>query len=98
MKSEKLKKLIINILNEKPRFFDGVCAKDIKNLLLEHYEISVSERAIIKVMMEIIDEGQSKFGGSGYVCGDDSTLTWADEHSNANSKLRGLHKYWWFNI
>lgn len=48
--------------------------------------------------MQIIEEGQNKFGGSGYVCGDDSTLTWADEHSNANSKMRGLHKYWWFNI
>lgn len=55
MKAEQLKTLIINILNEKPRFFDGVCAKNIKNLLLEHYEISVSERTIIKVMMEIID-------------------------------------------
>lgn len=34
MKAEKLKFIIINILAEKPRFFDGVCAKDIKNLLL----------------------------------------------------------------
>lgn len=67
MKAEQLKTLIINIFNEKPRFFDSVCAKDIKNLLLEHYKISVSERTIIKVMMEIIDEGHNKFSGSSYV-------------------------------
>ncbi|WP_017741912.1 hypothetical protein [Scytonema hofmannii] len=75
MKAEQLKNLIINILNERPRFFDGVCAKDIKKLLLEHDDISVSERTIIKVMMEIIEEGQNKFGGNVYVCGDGSTLT-----------------------
>ncbi|MCC5640865.1 hypothetical protein LC593_34575 [Nostoc sp. CHAB 5844] len=98
MKAEKLKNLIINILSEKPRFFDGVCAQDIKSLLSDNYSISVSERIIVKVFMEIVNEGQNKFGGSGYVCGDGSTLTWSDEHGNANSKMRGLHKYWWFNI
>ncbi|MBD2303054.1 hypothetical protein [Nostoc sp. FACHB-190] len=98
MKSEELKTFIINILAEKPRFFDGVCAQDIKKLLLDNYNISVSEKTIIKAMMEIIEEGINKFGGDGYVCGDNSTLTWSDEHGNANSKMRGLHKYWWFNI
>ncbi|KYC41176.1 hypothetical protein WA1_03565 [Scytonema hofmannii PCC 7110] len=75
-----------------------VCAQDIKKLLLDHYDISVSERTIVKVMMEIIEEGQNKFGSDGYVCGDDSTLTWSDEHGNVDSKLKGIHKYWWFNM
>lgn len=98
MKSEQLKNLIISILQEKPRFFDHVCTKDIKALLLEHYNISVSEKMIIKVMMQVVEEGVSKFGGDGYECGDGSTLTWADEHAVAGSKMTGIHKYWWFNI
>jgi hypothetical protein len=53
---------------------------------------------IVKVMMEIIEEGENKLGGDGFICGDGSTLTWSDEHGNADSKMKGLHKYWWFNI
>lgn len=49
-------------------------------------------------MMQVIEEGVNKFGGDGYECGDGSTLTWADEHTVAGSKMTGLHKYWWFNI
>ncbi|BAY14223.1 hypothetical protein [Calothrix sp. NIES-2098] len=98
MKAEELKELIINILQEKPRFFDHVNTKDVKALLLEHYNISVSEKMVIKVMMEIVKEGINKFGGDGYECGDGSTLTWSDEHEVAGSKMTGLHKYWWFNI
>jgi len=55
VKAEELKTLVINILQEKPRFFDHVCTKDIKALLLEHYNISVSEKMIIKKLEEIRD-------------------------------------------
>lgn len=57
MKAEELKNLIISIIQEKPRFFDHVCTKDIKALLLEHYNISVSEKMIIKVMMQVVEGG-----------------------------------------
>jgi hypothetical protein len=93
MKAEEVKNLIICILQEKPRFFDHVNTKEVKALLLEHYNISVSERMVIKVMMQVVEEGKTKFGDYGYVCGDGSTLTWADEHEVAGSKMTGVHKY-----
>ncbi len=93
MKPEELKNLIISILDEKPRFFDGVRVKDIQNLLLEHYDTSVTERTIIKAMKSLIDEGVKQTGSEGYLCKDGSSLLFADDHEWADSKMRGLHKY-----
>lgn len=96
MKAEELKNLIINILAEKPRFFDGVSVKDIKNLLGEHYHISISEKLIIKVMLELTKcENEEE---EGFVCGDGSTLIFADDHGYEESKMRGLHRYGWYNL
>jgi hypothetical protein len=97
MKAEELKNQIISILDEKPRLFDHVRVKDIQNLLKD-YDISASERIIIKVMKQIIEEGQKESGSEGYLCSDGSTLLFADEHDCADSKMRGLHKYAWYNI
>jgi hypothetical protein len=94
MKATDLKELIVKILQEKPRLFDGVCVKDIKSLLLEHYKVSVSDRIIIKVMMELTRYAE----GDGHECGDGSVLVWGDEHMVCGSKLHGIHKYWWANM
>jgi hypothetical protein len=94
VKAPDLKELIVKILQDKPRLFDGVCVKDIKNLLLEHHKINVSERMIIKVMMELTRYAE----GDGHECGDGSILTWGDEHMVSGSKLHGIHKYWWANM
>ncbi|MEA5595763.1 hypothetical protein [Rivularia sp. UHCC 0363] len=97
MKAEELKNKIVDILkNVNPRFFDGVRVKDIKKLLLEHYDISVSERTIIKVMLELTKcEDEEK---DGFICGDGSTLIFADDHECENFKMRGLHRYGWYNL
>jgi FKBP-type peptidyl-prolyl cis-trans isomerase (trigger factor) len=98
MKAEELKNKIIDILNEKPRLFDHVRVKDIQNLLLEHYDISVSERTIIKAMKSLLGEAEKETGDEGYLCSDGSSLLFADDHEWGDSKMRGLHKYGWYNM
>ena len=98
MKSEDLKAKIVDILtNDNPHFFDGVTVKNIKQLLAEHYQIYASERMIIKVMLELtkFEEDDER---EGFLCGDGTYLIFSDDHGWGDSKMRGLHKYAWFNL
>lgn len=98
MKAEELKTKIVDILtNINPTFFDGVTVKDIKKLLAEHFQISASEKMIIKVMLELtkVEKDDER---EGFLCGDGSYLIFADDHDWVDSKMRGLHKYRWFNL
>ncbi|NJL64760.1 MAG: hypothetical protein HC903_26800 [Methylacidiphilales bacterium] len=97
MKAEELKTKIVNILtNENPRFFDGVSVKEIKDLLFKNYNISASERIIIKVMLELTKfENEEEYG---FLCGDGTYLIFADDHGYEESKMRGVHKYRWYNL
>ncbi|KYC41177.1 hypothetical protein WA1_03570 [Scytonema hofmannii PCC 7110] len=52
MKAEQLKNLIVNILNEQPRFFDGVCAPDF-SWHLENTILSFSQTLIFTLAIFI---------------------------------------------
>jgi hypothetical protein len=77
--------------------FDGVTVKMVKTLMHDHYNKQVSEKVIIFVMNALIQSANAE-GKDGYPLGINtgSVLALGDEHDMGDSKLRGIHKYWYF--
>lgn len=97
IKRYELQGIIVNLLkNEDPRAFDGVKVKDIKSMMLEKFDVTASDKMIIDIMKELTDFEDVE--RDGFVCGDDSVLVLADDHGYEESKLRGIHRYSWFNL
>lgn len=87
MKKQQLIDLIKKILEENPDFFDGFTTKELIEKFQSGYNVSPSTKMLNDVLVGMTDIET--------VAGDGRILARGDEHST-DSKLRGIHRYWWF--
>jgi len=78
------------IIDEDPRWIDGIATKELKERLESEKGIKCSIPMLNKVMLAITDETPDGYDTK------DGNLVMGDEHENGDSRFRGIHKYWWF--
>lgn len=87
MRYLELKNLTEKILEENPEFFDGFTTKELIENFQSDHNVSPSTKMLNNILVELTTTET--------IAGDGRTLARGDEHCG-DSRLRGIHKYWWF--